>query len=128
MAALPIHIVSAGLRVDAILDGTSCAQKIYDSLPIESAVNVWGKEIYFSIDVQCRADATARRQMAIGEIAYWPPGTALCVFVGPTPASGPDGNPCAASDVNVVGRLLGDPAALADLRDGQPIRIERAST
>jgi hypothetical protein len=65
--------------------------------------------------------------MAIGEIAYWPPGTAFCVFFGETPASGPDSNPCAASDVNVVGRIVGDPAALADLRDGQAIRIERGS-
>jgi hypothetical protein len=126
MAALPITIVSGEVRIGAILDDTPCAQKIYDSLPIESAINVWGREIYFSIDVQCRLDATARRRMAIGEIAYWPPGTAFCVFFGQTPASGPDGNPCAASDVNVVGRVVGDPGALAHLCDGQPIRIERA--
>jgi hypothetical protein len=128
MAAMPITIVAGEVRIVAILDDSSCARKIYDALPIESAINVWGGEIYFSIDVQCPLDATARRQMAVGEIAYWPPGTALCVFFGKTPASGPDNNPRAAGDVNVVGRLAGDAAALADLRGGQQIRIERVPT
>ncbi len=40
----------------------------------------------------------------VGAVAYWPPGSKLCLFWGETPAS-VDDEPRAASPVNVVARL-----------------------
>ena len=57
------------------------------------------------------AEPAAREVMEIGEVAYWPPGRALCVFFGPTPASA-GAEPRAASPVNPVGALSGESDAL----------------
>ncbi len=52
--------------------------------------------------------------MTVGELAYWPPGNALCLFFGPTPAR-TNAQPRAASPVHPVGTLTGDLAALTRL-------------
>jgi hypothetical protein len=79
-------------------------------------MNRWGDEYYGSIGkalgVQDGPDA--REDMEVGELAYWGPGNALCVFFGPTPASTGQ-QPRAASAVNPAGRLRGDLAALKSL-------------
>jgi hypothetical protein len=68
--------------------------------------------------------------MAVGEIAYWPPGKAFCIFFGRTPAS-VDGAPRAASAVNPLGRLTGDAGAFLTKYSlqglgGAEVLIERA--
>ena len=64
-----------------------------------------GQEVYFSIPVEAEEE-DAQPSVPSGTIAYWPPGRALCIFFGPTPASeGPE--PQAASPVNPIGRLEG---------------------
>ena len=63
--------------------------------------------------------------MEPGEIAYWPPGKAFCIFFGKTPASTGDA-PRAASPVNPLGRVAGDAKAFLGVPDGAEIRIERA--
>ncbi|MCD6548280.1 MAG: hypothetical protein J7K10_02265 [Thermodesulfobacterium sp.] len=55
-------------------------------------------------------------------MGYWPPGKALAIFFGPTPAS-IDENPVPASEVNIVGRLLEDPSKLKKLKNFTKIRI-----
>ena len=54
-------------------------------LPIEARGSTWGDEIYFSIPV--RLSEENGKEVELGDIAYWPPGTAFCIFFGPTPAS-----------------------------------------
>jgi hypothetical protein len=61
--------------------------------------------------------------MESGELAYWPPGSAFCIFFGATPAS--QGSECrAASNVNVFGKVLGDLEALWNVKDGAQILIQ----
>ena len=60
-----------------------------------------------------------------GDLAYWPPGSAFCIFYGPTPASRGD-EIRAASPVTVFGRLLGDPTVFKPVRSGTTVRVERA--
>jgi len=65
--------------------------------------------------------------MQIGELAYWLPGDALCIFFGRTPAS--TGNePRAASPVNPAGMLNGDVQALRKLGPTVQVNVSRAST
>ncbi len=118
-----ITITSGGVRVTAELNGSPCAAAIYDSLPIRATANTWGDEVYFDIPVGCELQSDAREDVAVGEMAYWPPGQAFCIFFGPTPASGADSAPRAASKVNPIGRIIGDPAPFKAVRDGDEVNI-----
>ena len=113
-------------EVDAELsdENPRTAQAIYDALPIEGRANTWGDEIYFSIPVEVEAE-TPRDVVELGELGYWPPGSAFCIFFGPTPASrGNEIRP--ASPVNVFGRVLGDPKIFKKVKSGETVRIEKA--
>ncbi|MBO8143970.1 MAG: hypothetical protein H0Z16_05225 [Thermodesulfobacterium sp.] len=101
---------------------TVCAKAIYDILPIEANLNTWGDEFYFSIPLDYSLDETATLKVKAGDIGYWPPGKALAIFFGPTPAS-IDENPVPASEVNIVGRLLEDPSKLKKLKNSTKIRM-----
>ena len=60
----------------------------------------------------------------VGDLAYWPPGQAFCIFFGRTPAS--RGEECrAASPVNVVGKIVGDARVFTKVRSGSRVTIER---
>ena len=116
-----INITAGNLTAQAELGESACASAVLDSLPIEGEVNTWGQEVYFSTPVDADLSRDARVDMEMGEVAYWPPGKAICIFFGATPASGSDGKPRAASSVNPIGRIVGDATAFRTLRDGQKI-------
>lgn len=119
-----IRITAGEVSALAELNGTKTAEAIAAALPITGRANTWGDEIYFSIPVKLGSEQ-GRSEVAVGELGYWPPGHAFCLFFGRTPASvGPE--PRAASPVNVFGKLLSDPAALRKVKDGEAIRVEKA--
>jgi len=60
----------------------------------------------------------------VGEIAFWPPGNAFCIFWGPTPASS-GSQPMAASPVNVLGKIDGDATQFDRVSSGAQVRLER---
>ncbi len=100
-------------------------ERLWEVLPVEGSANIWGDEIYFSIPLEAEPEGDAREQVEKGELGYWPPGTAFCIFFGPTPASRGD-EPRAASPVNILGRLEGDPAVFRGVPSGARVVIERA--
>jgi hypothetical protein len=102
------------------------ADAIWNALPIEAQVNRWGEEIYFSTRVNASVE-NAQELVEVGDIAYWPPGKAFCIFFGRTPAS-TDARPRAASEVNVFARTLGDASTFKRVRDGEKMVIERGKT
>jgi len=101
---------------------TDCAKAIYSILPIEANLNTWGDEFYFSIPLEYPLDDTATLKVKVGDIGYWPPGKAIAIFFGPTPAS-VDENPVPASEVNIIGRLLDNPAKLKEFKKFKKIKI-----
>jgi hypothetical protein len=112
------------IRLEAELGTSATAVKILEALPLESIVNTWGDEIYFTIPVAVQQEHDARAEVEIGELAYWPMGKAFCIFFGPTPVSRDD-KPRAYSPVNVFGRVLGDATALKGITNGARIRVNR---
>jgi len=115
------------LEVKAWFNETDTATKVFDVLPITANVNVWGDEIYFTIPVETGLE-DAREIVNIGDIAYWPQGNALCVFLGRTPISEADEiRPI--SPVNVIGGIEGDGGLfqklLGEFRRGRDITIIR---
>jgi hypothetical protein len=112
------------LKVEAELNESKTAQAIWEALPIEGKNNLWGEEIYFSIPVKASLEAGAREVLSAGELGYWPPGHAFCIFFGPTPAS--QGNEIrAASAVNVIGKVLSEPKTFLKAKDGAKITLEK---
>jgi hypothetical protein len=118
-----IRISAGKVSATAVLEDNPTADAIWQALPIEAAGNTWGDEIYFGIPVQVAQDKGASDLVELGDLAYWPPGHAFCIFFGPTPAS--RGSECrAASAVNVCGRLEGDPKVFKQVRQGEKVRLE----
>lgn len=111
------------LSIEAMLDDTPTARQIASALPIQAAFNTWGDEIYFGIPVEAELDETAREVVDLGDLGYWPPGHAFCIFFGPTPMSQP-GEIRPASAVNLIGRVIGDATQLRQVTQAPEIRLE----
>ena len=61
----------------------------------------------------------------LGDLGYWPPGNAFCLFFGRTPASrGDEIRP--ASEVTIVGKILSDIEPLKRVVSGSLVTIEAA--
>jgi hypothetical protein len=119
-------ITEATSPVEATLTGDSPAtvKAIMEALPLEARANTWGDEIYFSIPVDAELE-NPREVVEMGDLGYWPPGSAFCIFFGRTPASrGAEIRP--ASPVNVIGRVDSDPGIFRKVRGGDRVRIEEA--
>jgi hypothetical protein len=121
-----LRIQAGPVSQTATLDDSPTARAIWEALPVEAAAETWGDEVYFAIPVLL-AESGARAVVERGDVAYWPPGRAFCIFFGRTPASrGDEIRP--ASPVNVFGRLDGDPAEFRRVRPGMAVRLERAES
>jgi hypothetical protein len=121
-----IRITAGQISAVAELNDSSTASAIWNALPIEAKAETWGDEIYFGIPVRAEADG-GQEVVALGELGYWPPGHAFCIFFGPTPASrGNEIRP--ASPVNVVGRVIGDATVFKKVRTGTRVTLERGAT
>lgn len=121
-----IKITAGNVSVQATLGNNTTADAIWEALPLEARGNRWGDEIYFGIPVQLELERneTAQDVVQVGDLAYWPPGHAFCIFWGPTPAStGSEIRP--ASTVNVFGSIDADAKSLAAVKSGSVVRIER---
>jgi hypothetical protein len=121
-----IEIAAGEVSVQAELQDTETAQAVWDGLPIEGVANTWGDEIYFSTPLALPLEA-GKDIVELGDLGYWPPGRAFCIFFGPTPASTGD-EIRAASPVNVFGRVTEDPRLLKSVRDGTPVRVRRSES
>ena len=118
-----IRIRCGELIAVATLNDSVSAQAIWEALPLEGGANVWGDEIYFRIPVALAEDE-AQEVVELGDLGYWPPGNAFCIFFGPTPMSrGNEIRP--ASPVNVFGKIDGDATAFKRVPSGTQVLIER---
>ena len=69
---------------------------------------------------------TGQEVVEMGDLGYWPPGRAFCIFFGTTPASqGDEIRP--ASAVTVVGKVQGEVTTLKQVSDGEKVSIEAAT-
>lgn len=118
-----IAIIAGDIRKEATLNNSETAEAIWQALPLEARGNRWGDEIYFGIPVSA-APENAREVVEAGDLAYWPPGSAFCIFWGPTPASrGAEIRP--ASPVNVFGKVVAGAGDFSAVRSGTVVRVER---
>ncbi len=97
-------------------------EKILDSLPIESSANRWGDEVYFHTDVVVEVEENSKEVVEVGDVAYWIPGRAICIFFGKTPISDDKIRP--ASAVNVIGGVVSGMDDLRKVKDGDRVLVE----
>lgn len=109
----------------AELNETKVAKAIWEKLPIRADFNTWGDEIYFSIPVEFsdKELEDPKEVVKVGDLGYWPPGHAFCIFYGKTPAS-IKGEIRPASPVEVIGKFYGDPEQFKKV-DSSQITIEK---
>ena len=115
VAKIRILADDADLSVTATLNQSKSAAELLHALPLESKAQTWGDEVYFSIPLNLTAEV-AQAAVPSGAIAYWPPGSAFCIFFGQTPYS----------PVNVLGALDCDPNLFGKVQPGAIIRLEQA--
>lgn len=118
-----IAIRVGSLTMEAELNDTHTARQVADALPIRSGFSTWGDEIYFAIPIEAELGAEAREVVEIGDLGYWPPGNAFCIFFGPTPMSQP-GEIRPASAVNLIGKVTGDATQFKTVMQEREVRLE----
>ncbi len=105
---MKIRATIGAVRLRGELYDGPAARALAMLLPVKVKVTRWGEEYYGTILPPLGEFTTEmREEMAVGDLAYWEPGDALCLFFGPTPAS-IDGEPRAASPVHLLGNVVGD--------------------
>jgi hypothetical protein len=123
-AGRAIVIAAGKVSAEARLNESKTATAIWAAMPIEAKGETWGDEIYFDIGLTLGSESP-RDVVEVGDLGYWPPGRAFCIFFGPTPLSrGGEIRP--ASAVNLVGRIVGDATAFRRVGAGTRVTLRRA--
>jgi hypothetical protein len=110
-----IRISAGSVMMSAELNDSETAKKVLEALPLSGKARTWGDEVYFDTSLALDAESP-QAHVPPGAIAYWPPGKAICLFFGQTPAS----------PVNVIGKMLGNPRDLAAISPNDTVKIAPA--
>ena len=119
-----LRITAGGVQAEAELNDSKTATAIWEALPISAAASIWGDEIYLGIPIHVAEDGP-RATVDLGDLGYWPPGNAFCIFFGPTPMSRTKEEIRPASPVNVLGKVSGDSGVFKRVRSGDMVTLER---
>ena len=122
---MKLRISAAGAVFEVSLKNTPTAKALFDAAPFEGRASTWGEEVYFATPVSARLEPDAQQVVEPGTVCFWTEGDALALPYGRTPISS-DERPKLASRCNVLGRLEGDPKALAKIRSGDRISVTKA--
>jgi hypothetical protein len=87
---------------------------IVRKLPVEGRAALWKEEVYFEIPVKI-GEEKAKPTVETGAIAFWPMGSALCVFFGESQPYSP---------VNVLGSITKNLELFKQVKSGATIKVE----
>ena len=122
---MKLRITAGKLTLQAELRDTPTTRALAEALPFEAAAQTWGDEVYFSTPVSAKLEADARQVVDPGTVCFWTEGDALALPFGRTPIS-TDERPKLANPCNVLGSIIGDAKALAGIKAGARVRVEKA--
>ncbi len=117
-----IRITAGAMQAEGELADNGTGRMVAEALPISGSARTWGDEIYFPIPVEAELE-DGKEVVEMGDLGYWPPGNAFCIFFGPTPASrGAEIRP--ASAVTIIGRVEGDATVFMGVVSGEAVLVE----
>ncbi len=117
-----IRITVGAIQAEGKLADNATGRMVAEALPISASARTWGDEIYFPIPVESELE-DGKEVVEMGDLGYWPPGNAFCIFFGPTPASrGTEIRP--ASAVTIIGRVDGDATVFRAAASGETVVVE----
>ena len=87
---------------------------IVRKLPVEGRAALWKEEVYFEIPVKM-GEEKAKATVETGTIAFWPMGSALCIFYGQSQPY---------SQVNILGKIAKNLELFKQVKSGTRIRVE----
>jgi hypothetical protein len=90
---------------------------IVRKLPVEGRAALWKEEVYFEIPVKI-GEEKAKPTVETGTIAFWPMGSALCVFFGQSQPY---------SQVNILGKVTKNLELFEQVKSGATIKVELLS-
>ena len=79
---------------------------ILDSLPLKVKINRWGDELCTDKTPISAEEENSQYVVSLSDVAYWPEGNAICLFMGPTPISKEPNKILPYSQVNVIGKII----------------------
>ena len=121
---MKLRITAGKITLQAELRDTPTVQALAVALPFEASAQTWGDEVYFSTPVSAKLEPDAKQVVEPGTVCFWTEGDALALPFGRTPIS-TDERPKLASRCNVLGSIIGDAKALAGIKAGAKVRVEK---
>jgi hypothetical protein len=84
-------------------------------LPIEGRAALWKEEVYFETPIKM-GEEKAKATVEKGTIAFWPMGSAICIFYGESQPYSP---------VSILGEITKNLELFGSVKSGTKIRVEK---
>jgi uncharacterized protein len=113
---LEIEVVGKG-KAWATLDerNPQTAARFYKNLPIKGTAKLWLEEVYFIIPLELEYENQSPHSNK-GDLSYWPPGAAFCIFYGESQPASP---------VNHIGRITSNLELFSNLDEEDELVVRR---
>ncbi len=89
---------------------------ILRKLPLDGRAALWKEEVYFEVPFEMGPEKP-KPNVETGAIAFWPVGSAICIFYGKTQPYSP---------VNMLGKITQNLELFRSVKEGQRISVVRA--
>jgi hypothetical protein len=87
---------------------------IIRKLPLEGRSAIWKEEVYFEIPIKM-GEEKAKPTVEEGTIAFWPMGSALCIFYGKSQPYSP---------VSILGKITNNLEIFKQVKSGLTIKVQ----
>ena len=87
---------------------------IVRKLPVEGRAALWKEEVYFEIPIKM-GEEKAKPTVETGTIAFWPMGSALCIFYGKSQPYSP---------VSILGKITSNLDIFKQVKSGTTVKVE----
>src|SRR5512136_2488735 len=87
---------------------------IVRKLPVEGRAALWKEEVYFETPIKM-GEEKAKASVETGAIAFWPMGSAICVFYG---------NSQPYSPVSILGKVTSNLELFKQIKSGLTIKVQ----